>query len=423
MVLVWMAILIVVFIAIVALAVDWGYAYWTSQKLQNAADAAALAGARQVAFRHDDARAQAIAIASQNEAGGVMIALNDNADNAASGDIIIGHYDAATRAFVADDSSDANAVAVNARLTADSENGSLGLIWGPIFGQDSTQITRWAIAVVEGGPAGDSVIALDPDDKQSFYMHGTPTLDLGSGTVQVNSDHNEAVRMGGNSVNLIGSAVNLQGGYKHAGYDPPPELDFNTGRPPVADPLADRPEPNPDSYTRYDTIASSGTFNPGYYPNGLDLRAGHNVTLNPGVYIFDNGFKINGHANLTGYEVLIFIRTGVFVHNGTGDTILTPPPVDDDPNTYYDGIQFFQSRSNTSVAKFNGTGLMTGMSNEEGVGTLYFPSSRLELGGTGNAFHVNSLIARNIEVYGTGFIQVTRGYDSTTSGDKVYLAE
>ena len=58
------------------------------------------------------------------------------------------------------------------------------------------------------------------------------------------------------------------GGYKHAGYDRPRDLDFNTGRPPVADPLAGILEPDRNDYTRYDKIAASGTFNPGYYPTG-----------------------------------------------------------------------------------------------------------------------------------------------------------
>jgi hypothetical protein len=31
------------------------------------------------------------------------------------------------------------------------------------------------------------------------------------------------------------------------------------------------------------------------------MNDGENVFLTPGVYILDNGFNLNGHANLTGY--------------------------------------------------------------------------------------------------------------------------
>src|SRR5437762_2396180 len=94
--LVYTAIVIFVLIAFVGLAIDWGYMTWTAQKLQNGADAAALAGAQQVWWSHDDARAAAIAMASRNEAGGKAVQLSSNDLNDPAGDIVIGNYDRAT---------------------------------------------------------------------------------------------------------------------------------------------------------------------------------------------------------------------------------------------------------------------------------------------------------------------------------------
>ncbi len=420
MALMWMAMLIVVFIAMVALAIDWGYAYWTSQKLQNAADAAALAGARQVYYSHDDARSQAVAIAGANEAGGKFIELDENAANDSDGDVVIGYYDVETREFTAIDDSTANAVAVNARLTEESANGPLDLIWGTIIGTDTAQITRWAIGVVDGGPAGNSIIALDADDPSSFYMHGTPTLDMGSGNVQVNSSNGQGVRMSG-TANLIGENVNMVGGYRWDGYTAPDGLDFNRGRPSVSDPLAGVPEPNRNAMTKFNKITSSGTYNPGYFPGGFADKPGTNIFLNPGVYVFDNGFQVKG--TVTGYKVMIFIRTGAFDHTSNNVVTLTPPPIDDDPLTFYDGIQFFQSRTNTSPAKLVGGGTVTGLSSAQGAGTMYFPAALFEMGGNNSQFYINSLIANKVEVRGTGDIYITRGYETTSAGDKVYLAE
>src|SRR5690349_24300545 len=88
--LVWAAIAIVMLIAFTALAVDWGYAYYTTQQLQNAADAAALAGAQRVWFSHDEARQRAMGMSSENDTGGTMVLLDENASNNASGDIVVG---------------------------------------------------------------------------------------------------------------------------------------------------------------------------------------------------------------------------------------------------------------------------------------------------------------------------------------------
>src|SRR5215212_8189936 len=85
--LVYTAIVLFVLIGFVGLAIDWGYMTWTAQKLQNAADAAALAGAQQVWWSHLDARAAAVSLASQNEAGGTTVQLNSNDANDADGDI------------------------------------------------------------------------------------------------------------------------------------------------------------------------------------------------------------------------------------------------------------------------------------------------------------------------------------------------
>src|SRR3954452_17914978 len=84
--LVYIAIVMFVIVGFVGLAIDWGYMTWTAQKLQNAADAAALAGAQQVWWSKTDARTQAVSLASQNEAGGKTVGLNRNDDNVPTGD-------------------------------------------------------------------------------------------------------------------------------------------------------------------------------------------------------------------------------------------------------------------------------------------------------------------------------------------------
>jgi hypothetical protein len=115
---------------------------------------------------------------------------------------------------------------------------------------------------------------------------------------------------------------------------------------------------------------------------------------------------------------MIFIRTGAFDQTSHQTMTLTPPD-----SGVYEGIQMFQSRSNTNGGKLRGSGDVTGVSNSEGTGTFYFPAAKFELGGTNSQYYIDSIVAKNIEIYGTGQIHVLHGYESSARGQEVYLAE
>jgi Flp pilus assembly protein TadG len=425
--LVWIAIVMIVLVGFLGLAFDWGYAYYTSQKLQNAADAAALAGAQRVWESHGWARSRAQDFASANEAGGYAVQLDDNNANIDTGDIVIGTYDPDTRTFTpTEDRTKANAVHVDAKRTEGSVNGPLPLVWGGLFGNDSAKFHRWAIAVAEGGPHNADIIALNRTEKQSFYLAGNANLDLGLGVVQVDSTHVDAATFQG-SITFIAGAVDMVATeYETRGRPELSNISMNTDQDYVADPYATLPEPVPGTAMVPPKISGYTTFSPGYYPQGLNMNDGENVVLEPGVYILDNGFKINGHANLTGMGVMFFIRTGAVDINGTGEIRLSPPDTG-----VYEGIQFFQARANKTEAKFNGMGLITGIDDPttpgvdestNGMGMLYFPTAKTYLLGTGQQF-LTGLIADKIEVQGNGRKTVTGGYDGDDGADKVWLAE
>ena len=50
-------------------------------------------------------------------------------------------------------------------------------------------------------------------------------------------------------------------------------------------------------------------------------------------------------------------------------------------------------------------------------------AAKFELGGTNSQYHIDSIIAKNVEIYGTGEIHVLHGYESSARGQEVYLAE
>ena len=437
---VYTAIVLFVVVGFVGLAVDWGYMTWTALKLQNAADAAALAGAQRIYYGEAPARAAAVAMANNNEAGGSGVQLDLNATNDPDGDVVVGHYDRETATFTPTiETGVANAVRVVARRTTGSAGGPLPLFFGPIFDKDSAEVARYGVAVAEGAPGYSDIIALNAHEPHAFYLYGDAYLNVGDGegSVQVNSDNTQSNVGGslvqGTKVQFLAGELHVVGTNEERGKPNLP--DIYEYEPIVTDPLANLAEPEvPDTATYPTTplITGNGSvlteFHPGYYPQGLEMNAGNNVFLHPGVYVLDNGFRLNGNSTLTGYGVMFYLNTGSIHDNGTGDVYLTPPPQGD----YYAGIQFFQARDNDEQANFNGgttwQGTLTDDPNTSinestaGAGTFYFPNAHVQFGGTADMYF-NGLIADTIEMYGTGDVHVTGGHETNKGSMKVYLIE
>ena len=438
-VIVYTCIVLLVLIGFVGLAIDWGYMTWTAQKLQNAADASALAGAQQVWWSHTDAREAAARFASLNEAGGKAVTLDLNAANDPAGDIVIGHYDRPTKTFtVTTNSQVTNAVRVVARRTTGSAGGPLPLFFGPIFGKKTSEVARYGIAMALGGPAENSVIALNKTDPKSFYIAGNGYMDLGDGSAQVDSGNGAGAVFQGTSLTFLAGQVNMVGAWDEKGNPNLNSVDLNASEPYVADPLKGLPEFVPGTAMNPKRITGAQhVYNPGYYPQGLSIiNSSDDVFLNPGVYILENGdpkkpslpaFNLAG-GKLTGYGVLFYIKFGNVEWNGNSTMNLTPMSKEQSTSFTgidgYNGIQFFQARNNTQEAHFNGNSLFTGTAADvnSGAGTLYFPSAKVYLNGNGDMY-LSSIIADKIETQGSGRKFITKGYDGRRGGDEVFLVE
>ena len=263
---------------------------------------------------------------------------------------------------------------------------------------------RWVlIALVAGSTplaGGAEIVALSSSSPQSLYLYGSATLDVGSGSVQVNSSSAAGLTIQGSLVSLIAGRVNVVGsGYQTSGR-PTISSDIHVFQPAVSDPLTILPAPFVGPAVGPDKITGTGTFQPGYYPQGLELVTGNDVTLAPGVYVLDNGFEISGNAVLHGDGVMFYIRSGAVLDNGTGGTFLTPPT-----QGLYEGISFFQARDNANVALFNGAGPLQGSPDGTGIGTLYFPAATVDLAGTGDMYF-DGIIADKVHVHGVGLRKV-----------------
>jgi len=424
---IWAALVAPVVIAFVGLSIDGAYGYLVAHQLHNAADAASLAGAQLVREDPLAARQAAIAMALKNLAAGDPVRLAGNPANAFDGDVVIGLYDREARQFTAT-LANPNAVKVVARRTENSLGGRVGLLFAPIFGVLDVGIQRSAVAMIGGG-TGAGLICLNEEDKWTFRLSGTITLDVRDvttdpptgGAIQVNSDDERALKTDGGPT-LLAEEINVVA----LEVNDPPEFDgdVNTKQPLIPDPLAGLEPPTNWGTDRGDFSVTGGThaLGPGYYPEGISMTGG-TVNLAPGIYVLDGaGLNVTG-GNLIAHEVMFYIVDTTPANNkpsrvkltGNGIVDITPIPLEVEP---YGGIAFWQARNNPSQADIRGTDQFTGID-----GTLYFPDARVDITGTSDSFGIAQLICDSIEISGVGTLTINYDGRFPAPGTSIFLVE
>ncbi|MBJ6751044.1 TadE/TadG family type IV pilus assembly protein [Geomonas anaerohicana] len=194
--LVYIALMIVVLVGFVSLAVDMGYMYVAKGQLQNAADAAALAGAAMNLSVPTDVKAKAKEFAAANKAAGDPVVITDD-------DVTVGNWEAKTSTFTAPplpSGKVVNAVKVVARRTeagaTAAEQGRVHTFFGNIFsllpggGEGWAEMSAAAQAIASRPPRPTIPIALCqtvcsktiPPAVKFFFKENDPTkIDSGKG--------------------------------------------------------------------------------------------------------------------------------------------------------------------------------------------------------------------------------------------------
>ena len=289
---------LVVMLAVGALLLDGASALVTRRRLQNAGDAAALAGANVLQAQGS---AHVCSTISSTPPGApradivaaVTTSLTTNVPWLASANITVS---------CAPESLYANqAVTVDLRVNSANFLGSAIGYGGTVVSTSSTALN--------GQIAGSnySVVLLDPSNSSwpnqrrgcpSFLISGGPTITFG-GSVIVDSACT-AADGGALGTNGNSATVTFAGGkslYVVGGYDPGP-LTITpapvTGAAVVADPLLDL---EPVNYAAMTVRSSSRlvlsnqtmVLQPGVYTGGIQLRNSSIALLRPGIYVMDGG--------------------------------------------------------------------------------------------------------------------------------------
>lgn len=407
------ALVLVGLLALLGLVLDGGLLYLARRQAQNAADAAAWAGAYSLAA---GSREQAITSAFY------YARLNGFDNDGVHNRVTVSHPpDAGTYA------GNPNFLRVTIAVTKPTY--LIHLVYGGAS-VVSASATAGFVATPSGG---HEILVLDPSACDAASLSGSVLLEILDGGLMVNSRCSQALYVGGTSRLSASTYIHVNGGYsqsKSATITPAPV----TGVPPSPDPLANLKPPDLESMPiRHgspwdpETLRithGSVTLEPGVYYGGIEIGGDAQVTLLPGLYAMaGGGFSVGGAAQVKGEEVCLYNgvnpyarrrdeAVGSVVVTGGGILALTPPK-----GGPYAGLVVFQDRDNDREMTVSGNALL-----DAPAGTIYLPSALLSVGGSAQS---NApFIVLRLSVSGNAQVSVRPRLGSGGGGTTdVFLAE
>ena len=388
---VFFAVSVMMLLGMAAIAVDLSYLYSLRGKLQNTADAAVLAGAKELPDK-DAATTVALSFGPKN------MAVKQHGTVIVGDDVETGNWSFPTRTFTPGDEP-FNALRVTARRSDDNSN-AVSLFFAQPLGFTTSDVVTEAVSVLYN----ISVPCLMSLDKT-----GAATAKVNNGTVKVdgcgfhvNSSDPGALDIALNGT-LEAESICVNGGVTGQGNsDPLAQLEC----PQVDDPLAELERPFVGGCDFNNTKFNSGThiLTPGVYCGGISLSGSAKVEFGEGTYIIDGGtLKVAGKtASMEGEEVSFYFTGDASLNlAGQGTLDLSAPTGDTDP---LKGILFFGDPDSDPGVKHN----ISGNDNMSYDGTMYFPNN--ELAFTGNGTGTSSAgytlaIARLLKFGGNGSLK------------------
>jgi len=415
-VLVIAAVAFTVMLAFLALLFDGANGMVTRRQMQDAGDAAALAGANVVQVgspRGCSAVPGGAPRASVAQAARDSLAMN------------LSWFDATTAVVTCASGYDNQAVAVELSTTATR-------FFGGIIGGDLTvsthsaavngQITWTVYSIVELNPGNPSW----PNGRRgcpSVLLSGGPTVTL-EGSMQVNSSctaaDGGALATNGNASNLTvnnGAQIRLVGGYSPAALTITPAP--LTGVDPVPDPLATLPDMPMGSMpvrsaTKVTLNNVTQVLEPGVYKGGIELKNSSIALLHPGIYVIEGGgLDVGAQASVLSIAAGVTAATfnpanwasdcpagscGVLIYNADGN----PTAMDNidigagatvklrayDPDAQADGIAEYEdllvwqdANPVPTISYEQPEVRLQGGGTVDISGTVYAPSAKVRMGG------------------------------------------
>jgi len=340
---------------LMAAGVAANYAVATTAKgeLQGAADAAALAGAKELS----------LADSNRVNVPSVVQAVVDSFLGANIAPGAVRGYDVSTNIIDV-----ANApLQVDVKLTAISKGP-----FGSGLGLGPTKIAVESVATVVGKP-NVCVLALDPSAMGTIYLQKSAKVAGQNCGVYSNSTHPNGIKAFNSSM-LTASVICSAGGKagSKGNFTPDPLTDC----PQFDDPLAGVPEPAPGGCPAVSpplVIANvTATLNAGVYCGGITIKGAANVTFGPGIYTIENGpLLVQDTASIAAVNAGFFFNgaKASFTFTAGASVNLIAPK-----SGQMAGLLFFASRSQANL-QF----LISSNNARQLLGTIYLPEGQLTI--------------------------------------------
>lgn len=326
-----------VILMVTAATVQFILAMQRESSMQAAADAAALAGARELGLA--DARRKSVESVVQSVVQS-YVARNSQDFTPAVETKVIG---------------EPQQVEVNIRAA------NASFLDG--FGLSFPQLHVRAVARVAGRP-NICVLALEKSEPGAIWLEHDARMTGNNCAAFSNSTSSTGLTVR-DGARLKASTVCTAGGVIGTGtIEPEPYLDC----PQFDDPLASRPEPSAGGcdYTAKIVLNQTITIKPGVYCLGLTIAGVSRVTFEPGVYVIKDGpFAVTLSSKIEGEGVGFYLKGAAFFTFDPLTTIRLSAP-EDGPMA---GLLFFGSRSQSPLLQ----NIILSNNAQTLIGTIYLP--------------------------------------------------
>jgi Flp pilus assembly protein TadG len=271
-----------------------------------------------------------------------------------------------------------------------------------LFNITQVNVHGRAVAVADNGTG--CTLSLNRTARGGTTVNGTAQVVLNGCDMYDDSNDANSLIVGG-SGSVSARSVNAVG--EISGTDNiTVTQDIASNQPVLPDPYRNVPLPNYSGCDYHNfTAKSTLTISAGVYCGGLSLNAGASVSLNPGIYIFDQGsLTVNGGASITGDGVtLVFTSSNghnyatASINGGASVNLVAPT------SGPTQGIVLFGDRNMPAGASFKFNGGAT----QYFGGAMYLPKGAVDFaGGANTATGCTQLIGDTVTFTGNSNLSI-----------------
>lgn len=384
------ALLLPVLLGVSLSAADYAWTLSHKSVLQDAADVAALAGAKELSLA--DSKRENVAAAVKALAERYI---------AANGQSLVKKH--------------APAPTVETKITSDplevevTVTQHVEALVGGLFGLDFPDLKIRSVARVVGQP-NICVLALDPEDKGTISLEHHAHVTGRNCAVYSNSTSKQGIRAK-NDARLEATFICSRGGKdgSKGNWSPDPMVDC----PAFDDPLAGRGEPSVGPCMATNLVINTGshTLYPGTYCGGVKISNNALVSLASGTYVFKDGpLRVDTGGKIEGKGVGLFFKGGPEAVLDLANE--SSVKLEAQTTGEMAGLLVFASHSQDKTA------IHQLLSNNAPLllGTIYIPNGELRIDAEAPIAQdsaYTAIVARAMRLYGGPHLVLNTNYDKT----------